>query len=83
MKKNIAHIITLTSLCTGILSIIESCNFNFITSSFLIFLCLLLDVLDGWTARSLNTSSEFGKNFQFLSPRYLTHHVFCSNFTSK
>ena len=67
MKKNIAHIITLTSLCIGILSIIESCKFNFITSSYLIFLSLLLDILDGTIARYLNSVSKLGKQLDSFS----------------
>tara|TARA_B100001250_G_C19653796_1_gene723922 strand:- start:48 stop:725 length:678 start_codon:yes stop_codon:yes gene_type:complete len=67
MKKNIAHIITLTSLCIAIISIIQSCYFNFITSSYLIFICLLLDSLDGSVARSLNTVSVFGKHLDSFS----------------
>ena len=67
MKKNIPHIITLTSLCIAILSIIESFNWNFTTASYLIFLSLLLDSLDGSLARYLNTNSEFGKQLDSLS----------------
>ena len=67
MKKNIAHIITLTSLCVGILSIIESCYFNFTISSYLIFMCLILDGIDGSIARYLNTASKFGKQLDSLS----------------
>tara|TARA_B100001250_G_C19628940_1_gene712870 strand:+ start:137 stop:811 length:675 start_codon:yes stop_codon:yes gene_type:complete len=67
MKKNIAHIITLTSLCIGIFSIIESCKFNFITSSYLILLSVLLDGLDGMIARYLKSVSEFGKQLDSFS----------------
>ncbi|MBE37938.1 MAG: CDP-diacylglycerol--serine O-phosphatidyltransferase [Flavobacteriales bacterium] len=67
MKKNIAHIVTLTSLCISIISIIQSCYFNFIISSYLIFICLLLDNLDGLIARYLNTVSEFGKQLDSFS----------------
>ncbi|MBF25753.1 MAG: CDP-diacylglycerol--serine O-phosphatidyltransferase [Flavobacteriales bacterium] len=67
MKKYIPHIITLTSLCLGIISIIESCNLNFNTSSYLIFICLFLDAVDGSIARYLNTNSEFGKQLDSIS----------------
>ena len=67
MKKNIPHIITLTSLCIAILSIIESFDWHFITASYLIFLCILLDTLDGSLARYLNTNSEFGKQLDSLT----------------
>jgi len=67
MKKNIAHIITLTSLCIAIFSIIESCYFNFKISSYLILMCLILDGIDGSIARYLNTVSKFGKQLDSLS----------------
>ena len=67
MKKNIPHIITLTSLSIGFLSIIESCNLNFITASYLMIICLILDSIDGTVARYLNTSSKFGKELDSLS----------------
>ena len=67
MKKNIAHIITLSSLCIGILSIIESCNFNLSLAGYLILLCCLLDSLDGLIARKLNTNTDFGKQLDSFS----------------
>ena len=67
MKKNIAHIITLTSLCLGVLSIIQSCYFNFKISAYLILISLILDGIDGSIARYLNTSSNFGKQLDSLS----------------
>ena len=67
MKKNIAHIITLTSLCIAILSIIESCNFNLTIGSFLILICFVLDSIDGTMARYLNSDSEFGKQLDSFS----------------
>jgi len=67
MKKNVAHIITLTNLCVGFLSIIESCSFNFNLASYFIFTCCFLDVLDGFIARILNSESEFGKQLDSFS----------------
>ena len=67
MKKNIAHIVPLSRLFLCIISIIQSCYFNFIISSYLIFICLLLDSLDGLIARYLNTVSEFGKQLDSFS----------------
>ena len=67
MKKNIPHIITLTSLCIGILAIIESCNLNLVISSFLIFICMLLDSIDGSIARLLKVESEYGKQLDSFS----------------
>ena len=67
MKKYIAHIITLTSLCIAILSIIQSCYFNFRIAAYLIVISLILDGVDGAIARYLNTTSEFGKQLDSLS----------------
>lgn len=67
MKKNIAHIITLTCLSLGLLSIITSFNFQFEISSYLILGCIFLDGLDGTIARYLKTCSEFGKQLDSLS----------------
>ena len=67
MKKNIPHIITLSSLCIAILSIIESCKFNLTTSSFLILFCFVLDALDGSLARLLKVESEYGKQLDSFS----------------
>ena len=66
MKKNIAHIITLSSLIIAILSIIESCNFNFITSSYFLFACIILDGVDGFIARHLKTDGDFGKQLDSI-----------------
>ena len=67
MKKNIAHIITLTSLSLGLLSIITSFKGQFEVAAYLIFGCLFLDILDGTIARYLKTCSEFGKQLDSLS----------------
>ena len=67
MKKNIAHIVTLTSLSIAVLSIIQSCNLNFLISSYLILISLILDGIDGAIARYLKTESNFGKQLDSLS----------------
>tara|TARA_B100000700_G_C14818016_1_gene748457 strand:- start:241 stop:918 length:678 start_codon:yes stop_codon:yes gene_type:complete len=67
MKKHIANLITLTSLCISILSIIQSCNFKFEISSYLIFTCFILDGCDGFVARRLKVASNFGKQLDSFS----------------
>ena len=67
MKKNIANLITLTSLAIGGLSIIKSFNLQFELSAYLIFTCFLLDGIDGSIARFLKTSTDFGKQLDSFS----------------
>ena len=67
MKKNTANIITLTSLSIGIISIIESFDLQFELSSYLIFICFILDGIDGSIARYLKTTTNFGKQLDSLS----------------
>ena len=67
MKKNIANLITLTSLVVGGISIIKSFNLQFELSAYLIFTCFLLDGIDGSIARFLKTSTDFGKQLDSFS----------------
>jgi len=67
MKQQIANIITLISLCLGTISILESCNLNFVISSYLILICFLLDGLDGSLARFFNTNSKYGQQLDSLA----------------
>ena len=66
MKKNIANTITLSSLSLAVLSIVESCNYNFITALYFLFACFILDGFDGFIARSLKTNNEFGKQLDSI-----------------
>ena len=67
MKKNIANLITLTSLFIGGISIIKSFDLQFELSAYLIFTCFLLDGIDGSIARFLKTSTDFGKQLDSFS----------------
>jgi len=67
MKKHIANIITLTSLCIGVISVIKSFELQFELAAYLIFTCFLLDGLDGSIARLLETATDFGKQLDSLS----------------
>lgn len=59
----IPNIITSINMLLGFLSIIESLKGNFISASWFIIVAILMDGLDGKTARLLNGFSEFGKEF--------------------
>ena len=67
MKNNIANLVTLTSLCLAILSIIQSCDLHFTIASGLIFMCFFLDGIDGCVARYLKTETDFGKQLDSFS----------------
>ena len=67
MLRNIPNILTLCSLAIAVISIIESCAFNFVSSSYLIIICLFLDGVDGSIARYLNVQSNYGKQLDGLS----------------
>ena len=90
MKKHIANLITLTSMCIATLSIIQSCNFKFEISAYLIFICFFLDGIDGMVARNLKISNEFGKQLDSfcdmiafgLAPSILMYNFFIYEFHS-
>ena len=67
MKKHLPHIITLTSLCIGFLSMVESSKLNLTIASYLIMVSCFLDGLDGFFARLLKTESQFGKQLDSFS----------------
>ena len=90
MKKHIANIITLTSLCIGSISVIKSFDLQFELSAYLIFTCFLLDGLDGSIARFLKTATDFGKQLDSLSdmvcfglaPGLLIYNFMCVEFNT-
>ena len=90
MKKYIANIITLTSLCIGSISVIKSFDLQFELSAYLIFTCFLLDGLDGSIARFLKTATDFGKQLDSLSdmvcfglaPGLLIYNFMCVEFNT-
>ncbi|MAQ31680.1 MAG: CDP-diacylglycerol--serine O-phosphatidyltransferase [Flavobacteriales bacterium] len=67
MNQNIAHIVTLTSMLTAIISIIQSFNLQFSIAAYFILICFFLDGIDGAIARRLNTTSNFGKELDSFS----------------
>ena len=58
---------TLSAMCCGFFAIFQSLNNNFIESTYLIFLAMVLDSLDGRIARLTHTSSPFGAQLDSLS----------------
>ena len=67
MKKNIAHIVTLTSMLIAIISIIQSFNLQFSIAAYCILICFFLDGIDGSIARRLKITSDFGKELDSFS----------------
>ena len=68
MKKNIPNFFTILNLILGLLAI--SFLFQGLYTDLIIFMvygCLLLDFMDGFIARKLNSTSAFGKQLDSLS----------------
>lgn len=62
MKKHIPNIITGLNLLLGSIAVIIA-FYNIKVASYLILLAAVLDFLDGFLARVLNATSEFGRQF--------------------
>lgn len=67
IKKNIPDLITLSNLVCGLFAIIFAFQGNLITASILIFTGAVLDFFDGFAARGLNVSNEFGKQLDSMA----------------
>ena len=67
MLKAIPHIITSMNLLCGVLAILALGEGRYIDSAYLIFLAGLLDFFDGFAARLLKVSGEFGKQLDSLA----------------
>lgn len=65
-KKSIPNIITLSTLICGFFSMIVAIEGYVHTAIILIFLAAILDTLDGFVARKLSVSSEFGAELDSL-----------------
>ena len=63
---SIPNTITFSSLISGWASILFTIQWYFIYASIAIFLCVLLDFLDGYIARYLHVNSEIGKQLDSL-----------------
>jgi CDP-diacylglycerol--serine O-phosphatidyltransferase len=60
-KKQAANILTFTGMVIGLFAIIKSIEGNFKISAFLIVVAAIFDFSDGFVARKLNITSNFGK----------------------
>ena len=61
------NLFTASSIFVGVISIVEASKGNFVLASWLIFLALIFDGLDGRIARMTNTTSQFGVEFDSLA----------------
>jgi CDP-diacylglycerol--serine O-phosphatidyltransferase len=58
--KHVPNFITSLNLASGFIAIIFAANGNLVTASWLIFLAMIFDFLDGLSARLLKAYSEIG-----------------------
>jgi CDP-diacylglycerol--serine O-phosphatidyltransferase len=63
----VPSIITLGAMCAGFFAVFSAIDANYIKASYLIFLAMILDSLDGRVARMTHTSSPFGAQLDSLS----------------
>ena len=61
------NLFTASSIFVGVIAIVEASKDHFILPSWLIFLALIFDGLDGRIARMTNTTSQFGVEFDSLA----------------
>ncbi|MEM6991910.1 MAG: CDP-alcohol phosphatidyltransferase family protein [Myxococcota bacterium] len=61
------NLVTALGLVFGLMSLIAASEHRFVDAGWLIIWCVLIDRLDGLTARSLNASSEFGVQMDSLA----------------
>lgn len=67
IKKHIPNTITLGNLLCGTLAIVKSFEGNLIWAAYFVGIALILDFLDGFTARLLNVTSPIGKDLDSLA----------------
>ena len=67
IKRNIPNLITISNLTCGLFAIIFSFQGNLANASLCIFLGAFLDFFDGFVARILKVSGEFGKQLDSLA----------------
>jgi CDP-diacylglycerol--serine O-phosphatidyltransferase len=65
--RHLPNLLTLLNVLLGCLAINKAFERNFIFSATLIFIAAFIDFLDGFLARKLNTTSEFGKALDSLA----------------
>ena len=67
MIKNIPNIFTISNLILGFLCILNVFVKNDFEIIYFFYCCLILDFLDGFSARKLSLTSEFGKQIDSLA----------------
>jgi len=67
IKLLIPNIFTSLSLTSAFISLVYSSNDEFVLSSLFIFLSMIFDFLDGFSARKLNAVTPFGSLFDSMS----------------
>jgi len=67
VKKNIPNFFTIANLILGFLCIVNVFIKNDFEIIYVFYCCLILDFLDGFSARKLNLTSEFGKQIDSLA----------------
>lgn len=65
--KHIPNFITSLNLLSGFIAIIFAAHGNLVTASWIIFAAMILDLMDGLTARLLNAYSDIGKELDSLA----------------
>jgi CDP-diacylglycerol--serine O-phosphatidyltransferase len=63
LKMQLANLFTLANMVLGLIAITEAVKGDFNSSALFICAAVVFDILDGWIARKLKITSEFGKYF--------------------
>ena len=61
------NLITTASLFVGFFAVVRALNGDFESAAFAVFVCAVLDSLDGWAARTTGTVTRFGAEYDSLS----------------
>ncbi len=67
LRSALPSAITVFAILAGYVSILESFHGNYLAAAGLILLAAVLDMLDGRVARAMNTTSDFGVEFDSLA----------------
>ena len=67
MIRNIPNIFTIANLVLGFICILNVFVRNDFEIIYIFYVCLILDFLDGFVARKLHLTSEFGKQIDSLA----------------
>ncbi|WP_181186062.1 CDP-diacylglycerol--serine O-phosphatidyltransferase [Alkalicoccus urumqiensis] len=67
MWKHLPNSLTLANVCFGFLAIASVTQENYTNAAVFIFIGIMLDSMDGWTARRFQLESEMGKELDSLA----------------